>query len=104
MKKRIKQAWVAVDGDGTEHIFATKPMRRKDVDGSKIKSIWWGIQGVFYSKNQWRKWYAGWSTNDDNALPQHSVVLPKGTIFVLTGEQLTWQNDPINLHEIKSSL
>ena len=90
-------AYLAVDKDGTELIFECLPMRRKNLDGSRIIRVFWDIIKVTYSKNQWNKWCNGWSSDETNALPQNGIKLPKGTIEKIIQKKLTWLDEPYNL-------
>ena len=64
-------AWVAVDKDCEEYIYGSKPNRRSD----------------------WLLWET--DINDDSM-----VLLPKGTIKVLIGRELTWEDESVELKEI----
>ena len=65
-------AWLAVDYDGFEYIFASKPIRCK---GSKC-----------------------WQVDYDRMLFD-VVCLPKGSIKKLIGRELSWSNEPVELKE-----
>ena len=65
-------AWVAVDFDGFEYIFASKPIRCK---GSK-----------------------SWQVNYDRMLFD-VVCLPKGSIKKLLERELSWSDEPVELKE-----
>lgn len=89
--------WLAVDRDGTEKIMSTRPVRR-----NKIASVFWGVIKCFpspYRKSQRHKWASLWSTDPNDPLPEGAIELPKGTIKVLTGKDLTWKDEPIELNE-----
>ena len=62
-------AWLAVDKDGTENRFTKKPQR----------------------------WYNGvvclWSTKGKGV----KIELIKGSILKLTGKELTWDDEPIEI-------
>ena len=90
--KTIESCWVAVDADGTEKISNAPFVRRKGVS-----KIWWGWIRVKYSKNDSRKWANSWSTDDGDAMPFMGVILPKGSIYKLTGKKITWKDEPIKL-------
>lgn len=60
--------WVAIDKDGSEHIFDTKP---------------WREDGHYMPNGDW----------DAN------IVLPKGSIKKLIGRELTWNDEPLSLHD-----
>lgn len=92
-------AWVAVDKDGTEKIFSSVPLRR-----SWVQSVGFGIVTALtvrraYTKNQFNKWAAHWSSDPDDPLPEGCMVLPKGSIKKLIGRDLTWEDNPVELKE-----
>lgn len=62
-------AWVAVDKDGIENIYKSKPYRAYD--------HWW----------------------DDHDGFDTEVSLPKGSIKKLIGRDLTWEDNPVELKE-----
>lgn len=64
-------AWLAVDEDGKESIFANRPKRDK--------GMWWDIQNIG-------------SIDFDSEIP-----LPKGSIKKLIGRDLTWKDEPVEL-------
>lgn len=75
-------AWIAVNKDGSETIFAFRPFR---TDPNKsLNGLWepeyWTDEGV------------GRYGNEDTR-----IVLPKGSIKKLTGKDLTWNDEPIEL-------
>lgn len=63
-------AWLVVNGDGTERIFANKPYRNTDPH--------FGAD-----------WEGGWISC--------SVSLPKGSIKKLIGRELKWSDDAVEL-------
>lgn len=63
-------AWVAADCDGSECMFASKPIRFK---GRK----YWVV--------------------DDNKYLIDQIVLPKGSIKKLIGRELSWNDEPVEL-------
>lgn len=63
-------AWLAVNGDGSERIFADKPYRNEDPR--------FGLQ-----------WNGGWLSS--------YISLPKGSIKKLIGRELTWSDEPFEL-------
>lgn len=65
-------AWLAVDYDGFEYIFASKPIRCK---GSKC-----------------------WQVDYDRMLFD-VVCLPKGSIKKLLERELSWSDEPVELKE-----
>lgn len=92
-------AWLAVDRDGTEKIFGSPPSRR-----NWVQSVAFGIVNAFkvrnaYTKNQFNKWAAHWSTDENDPLPEGAIVLPKGSVKKLIGKELTWEDEPVELKE-----
>lgn len=65
-------AWVAVDKNRTEIIFADKPGRI--YDEVEDCAYWDTISGI-------------------------CVILPKGSIKKLIGRELTWEDNPVELKE-----
>ena len=65
-------AWVAVDFDGFEYIFASKPIRCKES--------------------------TCWQVNYDRMLFD-VVCLPKGSIKKLLERELSWSDEPVELKE-----
>lgn len=63
-------AWVSIDGDGSECMFASKPLR---------------IKG-----------YKSWVV-DDNKYLIDQIELPKGSINKLIGRELSWEDEPVEL-------
>lgn len=61
-------AWLAVNGDGSEHIFANKPYRNTDPHFGT-------------------KWEGGWLSS--------YIELPKGSIEKLIGRELSWSDEPV---------
>ena len=90
-------AWVAVDKDGTEKIFASIPMRRNQYGYHVF--IWSILMNLPYTKNQRNKWAAHWSTDRNDPLPEGAIKLPKGTIKKLIGRDLSWEDNPVELKE-----
>ena len=68
-------AWIAVDEDGSEWIYSSKPIRIKDDNQEMYKS---------------GKWYAG---NGECGYE----TLPKGFIRKAFGIEMTWIDYPIEL-------
>lgn len=67
-------AWICVDENGQEMIFDSKPYRTSNrIDGE----YWKSDMAAYY------------------------MDLPKGTIFKLVGKELTWEDEPIELTDIK---
>lgn len=64
--------WLCVDKDGTELIFASKPIR--DVNRNSF-----------------------WTMSTTKASVQDVVTLPKGSIKKLIGRQLTWKDEPYKI-------
>lgn len=77
-------AWVAVDKDGKEWIFAYKPYR-KDGNRSLYK---------LYDPSYWSDEDVSEYGNEDTG-----ILLPKGSIKKLIGRDLTWQDEPVELKE-----
>lgn len=93
-------AWLAVDKDKTEKIFSSRPIRRNESNselslGDKVKRL---VRSA-YSKNEYKKWAAYWSTDEFDPLPEGGIILPKGSIEKLIGRKLTWKNEPVELKE-----
>ena len=63
-------AWLAVDFDGMEYIFASKPIR------NKVYNCW---------------------QLDDSRLLLDVVDLPKGSIKKLIGRELSFTDEPVEL-------
>ena len=63
-------AWVAVDFDGKEYIYASEPTRSEEYRCWQVDS---------------------WKTSLD------IVELPKGSIQKLIGRELSWYNDAVEL-------
>lgn len=63
-------AWVAVDFDGEEHIYASEPERSEECRCWQVDS--------------WR-------------LSVDIVKLPPGTIKKLIGRELSWNDEPVEL-------
>lgn len=88
-------AWVAVDKDGTEKIFASIPTRRNQYGYHVF--IWGLLRNLPYTKNQRNKWAAYWSTDINDPFPEGAIILPKGTIRKLIGRDLSWNDNPVEL-------
>ena len=95
-----EKCYVCIDKDGTEKISSTEPMRRK-YKGSRIVSVLWGVITGHYSKNDWNKWCNGWSTDEKDFIPFYGVILPKGTIEKIIGRKMTWDDEPIEISNLK---
>lgn len=65
-------AWVAADGDGSECMFASKPIRSKG--------------------------YKCWQVDYDRMLFD-VIDLPKGSVKKLIGIDLSWKDEPVELKE-----
>lgn len=91
-------AWLAVDKDGTEKIFNSVPLRRSWLQSVAFGLVSAGIRNA-YSKNQFNKWAAHWSSDPDDPLPEGAIILPKGSIKKLIGRDLTWKDDAVELKE-----
>lgn len=81
-------AWVAVNKDNSETIFAFRPFRT-DLYKSICKLIY----------KLWEPEY--WSDEDSSEYGNEDtgIILPKGSIKKLTGKDLTWNDEPIELKE-----
>lgn len=77
MKK--EQTWIAVDGHGDERIFHEKPFRSFP---NMSLEVLWG-----------RRWEIPCIDSD----LKHGIMLPKGTIKMLIGKDLTYNDEPIRL-------
>lgn len=77
-------AWIAVNKDGSETIFAFRPYR-KDPDISRCK-LW--------EPEYWSDENSSEYDNEDTG-----IILPKGSIKKLTGKDLTWNDESIELKE-----
>lgn len=90
--------YLVVDKDGTEKMFSSVPCRR-----NWLQNVAFGffvnaaIIRRAYSKNQFNKWAAYWSSDLGDSLPEGCIVLPKGTIKKLIGRTLTWKDDYVEL-------
>jgi len=69
-------AWLAVDKDGSEHIFGYLPEKDMDV---------WALPEI--KGESWCFTY-------------HYVLLPDGTIKHLIGRNLTWDDEPVEFTEV----
>ena len=65
-------AWFAVDKDGDEYIYNVKPFRKSDE----------GFWDFTHSE--------GW---------EDLFELPKGSIKKLTGKELTWNDEPVEIKD-----
>nr|DAG87745.1 MAG TPA: RNA binding protein [Crassvirales sp.] len=65
-------AWVAVDFDGEEYIYASKPERGEGYRCWQVASV---------------------------RLLFNAVNLPKGSIKKLIGRELSWNDEPVELKE-----
>lgn len=86
--------YLCVDKDGTEKISNSQPMRRQFKD-ERIISVMWGLFTGRYSKNNWNKWCNGWSSDKKDFLPFIGTILPKGTIELIIGYKLKWEDEPV---------
>ena len=77
-------AWVAVNKNGKEGIFANKPYR---VDpNKKLNKLW---EPEIWSDEDVSKY-----GNEDS-----EIELPKGSIKKLIGKDLDWNDEPVELKE-----
>lgn len=68
-------AWLAVDKDGKEFLYLEKPERIIHHNVFRPEEIDFEI----------------WASNNDN------LELPKGSIQELTGRNITWNDEPIEI-------
>ena len=73
-------AWLAVDKDGTEVVYEEKPIRGE--------AEW---NPVTFGEGEEKEY-------------TYYVILPKGSIYKLISRTLTWEDEPINLNNIKERL
>lgn len=66
-------AWVAVDKNGEEAIYSTKPIR-----------------GTNEIKRNTEMWVLP-------SIGEHYICLPKGSIKKLIGKDLTWNDEPVKI-------
>ena len=83
-------AWLAVDYDGRESIFASHPIRSNIYDDEM--SILGNPFGDLECKTKELKWLI-------NDYPDDKITLPKGTIKKLIGRELSWSDEPVELKE-----
>lgn len=71
-------AWLAVDKDGKEFIYSTKPLRYNDIlnGGTWVTSI----------------------CPSELAVQSNCIKLPTGCIKQLLGRELTWEDEPVELN------
>ena len=70
-----KETWVAVDGHGNELAFPERPYRS------------------FPNMNLSVQWGRGWTIGDLG----NGVMLPTGSIELLTGKKMTYSDEPIKI-------
>lgn len=69
-------AWIAIDENGIEYIYKSKPVRMK------------------YS----RRWIGKFISSDGyNEIFENSIELPAGTIKKLIDRELKWDDEPVEL-------
>lgn len=72
-------AYLVINPSGTEFLFCRKPSRQeKNINGKVVKT-----------------WYP-WADEHD-AAPNPCITLPTGSIEELTGQKMTWDNEPIRI-------
>lgn len=91
---KLYRLYVVVDKDGAEKITNKKPFRAEEI--VKHRMTWLPQFGAYLNSSigTWADDYSGgyWSH------PIFSgVVLNKGTIFKITGTNMTWEDDPIEM-------
>lgn len=91
----MSRIWLVVDKDGAEKIFNVKPFRgntQKDRDHVCCT----------YVGEDYKKWYPKHDGRDEDTghayYQGHSIELPKGTISKLIGRELSWDDEPVELH------
>lgn len=89
-------AWLAVDKDQTETIFTECPHRGGHNPSYYVQGL---IKEIIDNSEREDKWYPeAYSIDDDNrALYDDRVILPKGSIKKLIGRDLTWEDDPVEI-------
>ena len=92
-------SYLAVDSDGTERIFDYEIIRHYGHAHSNSDSLLCGDDVLSGRCDFWTmKNNLGYDF-PRNGLHRISIVLPKGTIFKLTRQNITWDNEPIELGE-----
>lgn len=72
-------AWLAVNENGTENIFSTKPERCADT--ITYGNGGWSTEQIFY-----------WEDICDSA-----IKLPRNSIKKLIGRKMTWDDEPVEI-------
>ena len=72
-------AWLAIDKFGDEYIFRHKPEKDR----------------CYWSDEKLNMDCVG--SNDEPYYRSSEIELPKGTIKLLTGKELTWEDEPIEI-------
>lgn len=72
-------AYLCVDNDGTELMFKSEPHRHSGF---------------------WEDNYYKLRDNEGEYYEDSSIELPKGTIYKIIGQNLTWLDEPIQLKEL----
>lgn len=77
-------AWLAVNKNGDEYIFSSKPIRNLEYD-------------IFEDPV-----YESWDGQGGHLELHHysDIQLPKGTIKKLIGRELTWEDEPVKLEGV----
>lgn len=82
--EEIVMAFATVDKSGLECLFNEKPIRRKD--------FWYpSVIGQTYTLNDW-------GDEECENLYDDWINLPKGSIKKLIGRELSWDDEPVELH------
>ena len=75
----MKESWICVDGHGDERIFPREPYRQ------------------FPNLDLEVDWGQRWTTGSIDTEYKIGVLLPKGTIKMLAGKEITYSDNPIKL-------
>lgn len=72
-------AFLVVNPDGKEVVFQRKPTRRDEIINRKRVTTWYPFSDIH------------------DSAPNYFVVLPPGSIKKLTGREITWTMEPIEI-------
>lgn len=97
-------AWLVCNEDGTESIFNKMPYRAGTQDTFGVQNWWCRRQDKGY-------WYGEVDDIDDygNLVysshdAQNGVELPMGTIKMLLGKELTWEDEPYEIGDWEDNI
>lgn len=82
------RVYLAVDNDGTEKMSNSPLARLNEVTNDK------NILN-FFAKNRRKSWVNTWNNWSNETFFFEGIILPKGTIERLTGEKITFKDEPI---------